>query len=422
MKPGYKHSEAGVIPEDWEVSQLGKKVTFKTGPFGSALHQSDYVYGGVPVINPMQIVDGTIVPTPSMAVTEPAARKLSDFRLSAGNVIIGRRGEMGRCAFVMTEQDGWLCGTGCMIIHTGPSLDGRYIQRVLSSPTVVAAIENGSVGSTMNNLNQDTLGKLLVPLPPNKDEQEIIAGALCDADALIGALDRLIAKKRDLKQGAMQQLLTGKTRLPGFSGEWEDVTLGRLGSFFKGKGITREDMVEYGLPCIRYGEIYTRHKDYVREFYSFVRPEVARDSQQLHTGDLLFTGSGETAEEIGKCVAFLGNEDAFAGGDIVIFSPVGQDSMFLGYLMNYATIAEQKSRMGQGDAVVHISARSLGSLRFKRPNLPEQKAIASILSDMDAEIAVLEQRRDKTSDLKQGMMQELLTGRTRLISGPRADR
>lgn len=95
-RAGYKQTEVGVIPEDWEISKLGTHVTFKTGPFGSALHQSDYVDGGVPVINPMQIVDGKIQPTPSMAITEQAARKLSEFRLSAGNVVIGRRGEMGR--------------------------------------------------------------------------------------------------------------------------------------------------------------------------------------------------------------------------------------------------------------------------------------------------------------------------------------
>jgi type I restriction enzyme, S subunit len=106
IPPGYKLTEVGVIPEDWNIAKFGTHATFKTGPFGSALHQSDYVDGGVPVINPMQIINGRIHPTPSMAITELAAQKLSDFRLSAGNVVIGRRGEMGRCAFVQTEEHG----------------------------------------------------------------------------------------------------------------------------------------------------------------------------------------------------------------------------------------------------------------------------------------------------------------------------
>src|SRR5262245_24523996 len=202
-----------MIPEDWEVSKLGKHATFKTGPFGSALHKSDYVDGGVPVINPMQIVDGKIQPTSSMAVTEEAAQKLSDFRLSAGNVVIGRRGEMGRCAFVQPEQHGWLCGTGSMIVRTGPSLDGCFIQRVLSSPPAIAAIENTSVGSTMINLNQGTPGNLLIPLPPTKAEQTAIATILSDMDAEIAALEANLAKARQIKQGMMQELLTGRIRL-----------------------------------------------------------------------------------------------------------------------------------------------------------------------------------------------------------------
>jgi type I restriction enzyme S subunit len=188
VKPGYKQTEIGVIPEDWDAVRLGRYTSFKTGPFGSALHRSDYVDGGVPVINPMQIIDGKIHPTPSMAVTEIAAQELSEFRLSAGDIIIGRRGDMGRCAVVHEHEKGWLCGTGSMIVRVGTGLDGRFIQRVLSSTPVIAAIVNASVGSTMINLNQSTLGNLLVPLPATKVEQAAIAEALSDADTLIESL------------------------------------------------------------------------------------------------------------------------------------------------------------------------------------------------------------------------------------------
>jgi len=188
-----------------------------------------------------------------------------------------------------------------------------------------------------------------------------------------------------------------------------------LGIFSKGKGIRKDDVVAEGFPCIRYGEIYTKHSDYIRKFYSFIPARVAKESQLLSRGDLLFAGSGETAEEIGKCVAFLGDEEAYAGGDIVIFTPINQNSMYLGYLMNHSSISSQKARMGQGDAVVHISAKNLGDMKLNIPPLEEQIAIATVLSDMDAEIAALEQKREKTRALKQGMMQELLTGRIRII-------
>jgi type I restriction enzyme, S subunit len=403
LRPGYKRTEVGVIPEDWDAKSLGDvaEVVMGQSPVGTSYNRNGI---GAALINgPTEFTDEH--PIRIQWTSQPT--KFS----KRGDVLLCVRGSStGR---INISDDEYCIGRGVAAIRAKPETDVSFL--AFQTDSAVNGILALTTGSTFPNVDGKSIRSVKVPFPTTLLEQTTIAAALGDVDALIRALDRLITKKRNLKQGAMQQLLTAKTRLPEFSGEWEDVTLGRLGSFSKGRGITREDMVEYGLPCIRYGEIYTRHKDYVREFYSSVRPEVARESQRLHTGDLLFTGSGETAEEIGKCVAFLGNEDAFAGGDIVIFSPVGQDSMFLGYLMNYATIAEQKSRMGQGDAVVHISARSLGSLRFKRPNLPEQKAIASILSDMDAEIAVVEHRRDKTRDIKQGMMQELLTGRTRLI-------
>ena len=229
------------------------------------------------------------------------------------------------------------------------------------------------------------------------------------------ALDQLIAKKRDLKQAAMQQLLTGQTRLPGFHGEWEVKRLGEVGTFAKGSGVKKDESQCGTLPCIRYGEIYTRHHDYIKEFYSFISPQVAATARLLKQGDLLFAGSGETKEEIGKCVAFLDDFEAYAGGDIVILRPLGVDSMYLGFCLNTPSINKQKASRGQGDAVVHISSSALADIELNLPPLPEQTAIAEVLSDMDAELAALEQRRDKTRALKQGMMQELLTGRTRLV-------
>jgi type I restriction enzyme, S subunit len=406
---GYKLTEVGVIPEDWEVSKLGIHATFKTGPFGSALHKSDYVEGGIPVINPMQIVDGTIQATPSMAITEHAARKLSEFRLSEGNIVIGRRGEMGRCAFVRSEEEGWLCGTGSMIIRTGPSLDARFIQRVLSSPPIIAEIENTSVGSTMVNLNQGTLGSLFVSIPPTKAEQEAIAEALSDADALIESLEQLLAKKRQIKQGAMQELLTGKKRLPGFSGEWELKRIAEIAS-----PSSEKNSAAASLPVLT----CSKHLGFVDSLGYFKNQVFSRDTsgyKVIRRGQI---GYPSNHIEEGS----VGLQDLY---DVALVSPIyvvfsvadGVDSYFLHRLLKLESYRQKF------ETATSSSVDRRGSLRWPAfsemtVNLPlvsEQIAIVAILSDMDAEIGALEVKLTKARRLKQGMMQDLLTGRIRLL-------
>ena len=129
---------------------------------------------------------------------------------------------------------------------------------------------------------------------------------------------------------------------------------------------------------------------------SRIPPSVAATSLPIETGDLLFAGSGETVEEIGRCAAYLDKEEAYAGGDVIVLRPTGQNPVYLGHLMNHPVVSQQKARMGQGDAVVHIYINNLAQVQIELPPIEEQRAIAAVLSDMDAEIVALEQRRDKT--------------------------
>ena len=267
--------------------------------------------------------------------------------------------------------------------------------------------------SSVDSVRMEMIAGMRIPLPPFR-EQRAIAAVLSDVDELIGSLEALIAKKRDIKQAAMQQLLTGRTRLPGFGGKWETRRLGDLGVFCKGKGIRRDELRETGVRCVRYGELYTRYENYVAKPVSRIPQHVARATLPIENGDLLFAGSGETADEIGICVAYVGDEPAYAGGDVIVLRASGQDAVYLAHLLNSPVAAQQKARMAQGDAVVHIRGDHLAGVEFPLPPLPEQRAIATVLSDMDAEIAALERRLDKTQAIKQGMMQQLLTGSIRL--------
>ena len=273
---------------------------------------------------------------------------------------------------------------------------------------------NNSIQTAITGINTVAYFACPVIIPP-LPEQRAIAAVLRDVDALISALDKLIAKKRDIKKAAMQQLLTGKKRLPGFRGEWKVKKLGEIGPFKKGRNIPKRFLATQGEPCVLYGEIYTKYDCVVRKLRSYIPEQIAAQSTRIQSGDILFAGSGETAEEIGKCFAYIGTERAYAGGDLMILSPSEDDSVFLGYQLNSPPICRQKATLGQGSSVVHIYANGLATVEVPVPSLPEQQAIATVLSDMDAEIAAMEQRRDKTRALKQGMMQELLTGRIRLL-------
>lgn len=192
--------------------------------------------------------------------------------------------------------------------------------------------------------------------------------------------------------------------------DWDFVKLGDCGFFSKGKGISREDCNTGTLPAVRYGELYTVHENYLKKFYSFISEVVAKQSKRLKKGDLLFTASGETKEDIGKCVAFLNDFEAYAGGDLIILSPNETiDSLYVGFLANTSICVCQKSCLGQGDAVVHITSLSIQNIKIPLPPLPEQKKIAEVLSDMDNLIETVSTLIEKKKMIRTGTLQKLLT-------------
>ncbi|MCK9404410.1 MAG: restriction endonuclease subunit S [Chitinophagaceae bacterium] len=189
--------------------------------------------------------------------------------------------------------------------------------------------------------------------------------------------------------------------------------MGTLGKFSKGKGIAKSDLVEQGIPCVLYGELYTTHNTVIKRLRSCINRQTAVSSQRVFQNDILFAGSGETPEEIGKAAVFLGTDEVYVGGDIIIFSPTGCDSRFLAYLLNSYIVQRQTYSMAQGYSVVHIYSYHLSSLHIPLPPLPEQKKIAEILSTWDEAIEKLDQLIEKKKLLKKGLMKQLLTGKKR---------
>jgi len=418
MKDGFRNTDLGRLPHDWTVDHLGALNPFVTS--GSRGWARYYAERGAPFVRITNLSRGSIyLDLSDLKLVNLPAEDSEGLRthLQGGDLLVSITADIGIVGYVdeRVPKPAYINQHIALVRCEPTAVDTKFLAYYLASNQPQRAFRAGTDTGAKAGMSLAGVLKIRAAFPA-LPEQCAIAEALSDIDALLGGLDRLIAKKRDLKQAAMQQLLTGQTRLPGFRGMCETKRLGDLGVFLKGRGVKKDQTQSGALPCIRYGEIYTHHNDYVRFFNSWISRDVADTAMRLRSGDILFAGSGETKEEIGKCVAFVHDVEAYAGGDIVILRPTQAHSLFLGYLLNTPPIASQKASRGQGDAVVHIGAASLASITVLLPSLDEQTAIAAVLSDMDAELSALEARRDKTCAIKQAMMQELLTGKTRLVS------
>ena len=405
---GFQNTELGLLPKDWEVRTLGE---LGQSLIGLTYDPQNLDPSGVLVLrssnignNSLQFGDDVHV---NMDIPDRIIARQDDLLICVRN---GSRPLIGKCALIDERAVGMTFGAFMSVFR---SAETRFVFHCFQSNIIKRQI-NEHLGATINQITNKSLNSFKIPYP-QRQERGAITAVLSDMDDLIDALDALIAKKQDIKVGAMQQLLTGKTRLPGFEGGWKTKLLGQLGPFTKGRGIRREDVSDSGVSCIRYGELYTLYKDTILNPVSRIPADVAEGALAIDPNVLLFAASGETAEDIGRCAAYIGQERTYVGGDIIVLSPVGQDSRYLGYLMNDPTVAMQKTSMAQGNAVVHISAGNLAQVQIDLPPLEEQTAIANVLADMDTETLALEQRRDKVGAVKQGMMQELLTGSRRLM-------
>lgn len=215
-----------------------------------------------------------------------------------------------------------------------------------------------------------------------------------------------------MKQAAVKNKIQANYDIPN---DWTVMQLGELGTFSKGKGILKEQVISDGLPCIRYGEIYTTHDFIIKEFKSFISDDVAAESKEIENGDILFAGSGETIEEIGKAVAYIGNNKAYAGGDVIILSTKKDvNPECLSYALETDFVKKQKRVLGQGNSVVHIYPSDLTKVKIPLPPLPQQKAIAQVLSTADAAIHTTEKLIAQKEARKKWLMQNLLTGKMRL--------
>lgn len=398
------------IASEWNVSSVAQQFEVQLGKrLDAAVNRGELRW----CINNRGVRWGRVLT--SEAVQAPLnTADIRDLRLVAGDVLMCEGGEIGRAAVWHGElTEAYFLNTLHRLRPKGrynPNLLVSFFERWATTGELSALVGK----ATLAHLTKENLLRVPLPvLPP--EEQKRVVEALADVDSSAASLERLIRKKRAIKQGLMQELLTGRTRLPGFDADWSTQRLSMLGSFQRGRGIKRDEVRPSGVPCIRYGELYTTYVDYTSSTVSFVDQSVATTALPIRTGDVLFAGSGETKEEIGICVAYVGDAPAVSGGDIIVLRGANYDPVYLASLLNTPEVANQKARGGQGDAVVHINWRVLADIEVSLPERSEQAAIGRVIRDADAEIEALERRLQATRAVKQGMMQELLTGRTRLL-------
>ncbi len=415
VKPGYKQTEVGVIPEEWDVVQLGDLKPFVTS--GSRGWASYYSERGDLFVRITNLSRGSIyldLTDCKFVKLPPEAREGVRTQLNEHDLLISITADIGIAGYVdaSVPSPAYINQHIALVRFDSSKTSGRFVSYFLASEKPQKLFRAATDTGAKAGMSLLTVQKIQTALPP-LPEQRAIATALSDVDGLLGGLDRLIAKKRDLKQAAMQQLLTGQTRLPGFHGEWEVKRLGNVAAFYKGKGLPKSALSESGAePCIHYGELFTRYPETIGEIFS--RTDTSEGVFRSVANDVLMPTSDVTPRGLAKasCVRVDG---VILGGDILVIRSDANrvHGPFLSLVIRYEET--QVLQLVTGSTVYHLYGSDMKNFTFSMPSHPEQIAIAEVLTEMDGELAVLEQRREKTRALKQAMMQELLTGRTRLV-------
>jgi type I restriction enzyme, S subunit len=416
---GYKMSEVGVIPEEWEVKTLENITT----EIGDGIHSTpQYVlYSDFFFVNGNNLIDNSIKITDNTMCVSEIEYNRHKKKLNQRTILLSINGTIGNIAFFNDEKV--ILGKSAAYINVNNSASRSFIFYLLQSSSIKNYFEDELTGSTIRNLSLKTIRNTPIAFPPTIEEQQAIASALSDADALITALEQLITKKRNIKQGVMQQLLTGERRLPGFVGEWKRMSFGKTFKFLATGNNSRSDLSEVGeVKNIHYGDIHTKWRyflDCSKDIIPSIDEEKVKNLPLLEEGDLVMADASEDYDGLGISVEVknIKNEKVVAGLHTLLLrgdKTVVADG-YKGHIQSIKAVQDSLKRIATGISVYGISKNNLKSILISLPPLPEQQAIAQILSDMDTEIEVLKQKRDKYKAIKQGMMQELLTGKTRLV-------
>lgn len=442
VREGYKQTEIGEIPEDWDVKTIGDLGDVVRG--GSPRPAGDPRFFNGKFVPWLTVASLTNIPknqnyviTTASCLTEEGSKRSRS--LEEGTLIISNSGATLGVAKILSLR--CCANDGVAALINQKFGDKLFLVQYINTKTKYLHDMVAS-GNGQPNLNTDLIKLINIPYPDER-EQQYIAKALSDVDALILSLERLIAKKRDIKTATMQQLLTGKTRLPGFGigkgykkaelGEipedWDVKTYGEVFTFYTTANNSRDDLNESGsISYIHYGDIHTKW-DLTLDMSCCNLPKIEREKFKgavfIKDGDVVMADASEDYEGIGKSIEVtgLGKHNAIAGLHTFLLRDNGNvyADGFRGYLHKIPAVKRSFDRLATGLKVYGLSKNNLKTVLIPVPPKEEQAKIVEILLGMTSEIDFLVEQLEKTKFIKQGMMQELLTGRTRLVDAPVAN-
>lgn len=397
----------------WEEKRLEQISDIRTGPFGSVLHQSDYVEIGTPIITVEHLGELGITGDNFPRVSDSDRRRLSSYQLKEGDIVFSRVGSVDRSSIVRIREAGWLFSGRLLRIRIRNLKENspQFLNQLFECEFSKAKIRNMAVGQTMPSLNTEILNSISFHLPSSL-EQKKIADCFSSIDELIAAQSQKLDTLKAHKKGLLQQLFPaeGETlpqlRFPEFHDEpeWEEKPLGQIATFTRGKGISKSDIFAGGSqPCIRYGELYTHYKETIHSVVSYtdIQPD---DLVLSRANDVIIPASGETQIDIATASCVVKSGIALGSDLNIIRSNV--NGVFLAYYLNNAK-KKAIADIAQGISVVHLYSSQLKTLKMNIPSIAEQQRIADCLSSVDELIDEQTERIDALNAHKKGLMQQL---------------
>jgi type I restriction enzyme S subunit len=408
LKPGYKQTEVGVIPEEWEVKKLSE-ISPKQS-VGLVINPSTYFdpKGSIPMLVGSNVRENRIDAEAANRISVASNIKLAASRLSQGDLVTVRVGDPGVTAVVPPDLDQCNCAS-MMIVRQDHSFNSLWLCSAMNSRLGRQQVENVQYGTAQKQFNIKDAVSFFYAVPP-LEEQKRIAAVLGELELLLLKLEQLIAKKRDIKQAAMQQLLTGKRRLPGFEGEWEEFSLGSVASMNSGgtPPTGRNDYYGGGIPWVSISDMTSGGKFISQTERTLSAAGLANcAAKQFPAGTILYA----MYASLGEC-SIAATEVTSSQAILGIRPGASLHNEFLFYYLS--SIQDKVKLLGQQGTQSNLNKGIVQGFTLRLPGKAEQIAIAEALGEIDQELDALSMNAHKIREMKAGMMQQLLTGKIRL--------